>query len=196
MPCAMVEPHCMHACMRLAGMHCTLARLRECMHAWPHACRAEGAREYRETLGLEISERAFTDQPEGIPVSIAGESCIPGIDTENLAAIFEEHVVVSSLDPFNPGNNEFATRERIFSFGAVLAALSGDPEVRLRVHAHRGCSVIGFMRCKLPACCRCQACGGNAVDAAVCDGWHHMGMLVCTKRHAHVEVLRARQGSD
>lgn len=92
--------------------------------------RAEGAREYRETLGLDISERPPADQPEGIPVQVAGESCIPGIDADNVAAIFEEHVVVGSLDPFNPGNNEFATRERIFSFGAVLAALGGTLEVR------------------------------------------------------------------
>ncbi len=31
----------------------------------------------------------------------------------------------ASLDPFNPVNNEFATRERVFNFGAVLAQL-GD----------------------------------------------------------------------
>lgn len=54
---------------------------------------------------------------------MAGESCIPGIDAENTAAIFEEHTISASLDPFNPINNEFSTRERVFNFGAVLAQL-------------------------------------------------------------------------
>ena len=47
----------------------------------------------------------------------------PGIDAENLEAIFEEHKLSSTLDPFNPVNNEFGLRERVFNFGAVIAAL-------------------------------------------------------------------------
>ncbi|EFJ42226.1 hypothetical protein VOLCADRAFT_67248 [Volvox carteri f. nagariensis] len=81
---------------------------------------AAGASTYSEVLGIDISERDFADQPSGIPIEVAGESCIPGIDAENTVAIFEEHVISPSLDPFNPINNEFSTRERVFNFGAPL----------------------------------------------------------------------------
>ncbi|KAG2489301.1 hypothetical protein HYH03_012133 [Edaphochlamys debaryana] len=89
---------------------------------------AVGSVPYSEVLGIDITERDFSDQPDGIPIEVAGESCIPGIDAENTAAIFEEHVISASLDPFNPVNNEFATRERVFNFGAVLAALGAPSE--------------------------------------------------------------------
>jgi hydrocephalus-inducing protein len=46
-----------------------------------------------------------------------------GIDAENLGAIFEEHVVLNSLDPFNPVNNSFGLREKLFNFGTVMAQL-------------------------------------------------------------------------
>jgi hydrocephalus-inducing protein len=46
-----------------------------------------------------------------------------GIDAENLGSIFEEHVVVNSLDPFNPVNNSFGLREKLFNFGTVMAQL-------------------------------------------------------------------------
>ena len=88
---------------------------------------AVNASVYSEVLGIDISERDFGDQPAGIPIEVAGESCIPGIDAENTVAIFEEHTISASLDPFNPINNEFSTRERVFNFGAVLAKL-GAPE--------------------------------------------------------------------
>ncbi|KXZ49496.1 hypothetical protein GPECTOR_21g722 [Gonium pectorale] len=89
---------------------------------------ATGASSYSEVLGIDITERDFREQPEGISIEVAGESCIPGIDAENTGAIFEEHVISASLDPFNPVNNEYSTRERVFNFGAVLAQLGGAEE--------------------------------------------------------------------
>lgn len=50
---------------------------------------------------------------------------VPGIDAQNLESIFEEHILCSHLDPLVPQRNVFATAERRFDFGAVLAAVGG-----------------------------------------------------------------------
>lgn len=54
---------------------------------------------------------------------------LAGIDTSNIAAIFEEHVMLSHLDPFNPINCSFGSRDKVFNFGTVLAQLpeAGEP---------------------------------------------------------------------
>ena len=56
-----------------------------------------------------------------------------GIDASNLASIFEEHVVVSHLDPFQPINCSFGLKDRVFNFGTLTAQLpellAGDSAV-------------------------------------------------------------------
>lgn len=37
----------------------------------------------------------------------------PGIDADNVAAIFEEHMVLAHLDAANPINNSFGLREKV-----------------------------------------------------------------------------------
>ena len=56
---------------------------------------------------------------------LAGESVVPGIDTNNVESIFEEHSLVTHLDPLAPQRNVFATAERKFDFGSVLASVGG-----------------------------------------------------------------------
>lgn len=46
-----------------------------------------------------------------------------GIDSSNLASIFEEHVVLSHLDPFNPINCSFGLKDKVFNFGTLIAQL-------------------------------------------------------------------------
>ena len=53
---------------------------------------------------------------------------IPGIDASNIEAIFEEHTVVSRVDPFAPRRCQYAREERLFDFGTMLAALGGQAE--------------------------------------------------------------------
>ena len=86
--------------------------------------KAEGAANFLETLGIDITDRDYNDQPDGIPYEVTAESCIPGIVTEDTVGIFEEHNICSSLDPFLPVNFEYATRDNVFNFGAVIADLS------------------------------------------------------------------------
>lgn len=79
--------------------------------------------------------RDYSDHPEGFVYELAGESVVPGIDAQNMESIFEEHVLCSHLDPLVPQRNVFATAERKFDFGAVLAAVGG-PSLQSGVKAN------------------------------------------------------------
>lgn len=46
-----------------------------------------------------------------------------GIDTSKPEVIFEEQVVLSHLDPFNPVACSFGQRDKVFNFGTVIAQL-------------------------------------------------------------------------
>jgi hydrocephalus-inducing protein len=49
--------------------------------------------------------------------------CVTGIDASNLASIFEEHVVLPCLDPFQPINCSFGLKDKVFNFGTLIAQL-------------------------------------------------------------------------
>lgn len=85
---------------------------------------AEGDKGFLETIGLHISERDFTDHPTGMLYELSGDSCIPGINAQDVETIFEEHRLLNSMDPFNPIPLAFYKRERLFDFGPVVAQLS------------------------------------------------------------------------
>jgi hypothetical protein len=53
-------------------------------------------------------------------VCVAGAA---GIDSSNLASIFEEHVVLPHLDPFKPINCSFGLKDKVFNFGTLIAQL-------------------------------------------------------------------------
>lgn len=59
-----------------------------------------------------------------VPFCLRCVADVPGIAADNVGAIFEEHVVVNSLDPFNPVNNSFGLKEKVFNFGTLIAHLS------------------------------------------------------------------------
>jgi hydrocephalus-inducing protein len=59
---------------------------------------ASGSKLLLKTLAIDISGRDPNDFPKGIPYDLAGESCIPGINTTELDSIFEEQTVVPSLE--------------------------------------------------------------------------------------------------
>lgn len=94
---------------------------------------------YSEMLRIEISGRNVDDaaQTNMLSYELVGESCYPGINTTDYDGIFEEQTVVRSLGiessalPSNvrsgsfPGSIQavtFAEKERIFSFGPLIAA--------------------------------------------------------------------------
>ena len=71
-----------------------------------------------------VADRDPDDQPLGIPYEISGESCIPGIVCDDVAAIFEEHKIVPALDPFVAQDGfAFSRGDNTFSFGPVIAEM-------------------------------------------------------------------------
>jgi hydrocephalus-inducing protein len=58
-----------------------------------------------------------------------------GIDASNIGSIFEEHVVLSNLDPFKPINCSFGLRDKVFNFGTVIAQVDASDAVPASVDA-------------------------------------------------------------
>ena len=55
-----------------------------------------GQKLYEQPIGLDVQGRDPLDQPQGILYSFIGESCIPGIITEDFESIFEEQIVMQT----------------------------------------------------------------------------------------------------
>ncbi|EFC47717.1 hypothetical protein NAEGRDRAFT_78704 [Naegleria gruberi] len=82
--------------------------------------KGDGTKVFQETLGIDISDRNMEEQPNGIAYYIQGESCVPGIVTNEFESIFEEQQIVSNMDMIlNPLHSSFTLDERIFHFGTI-----------------------------------------------------------------------------
>lgn len=64
-----------------------------------------------KALAIEISGRDPKIDPQGIPYDLAGESCIPGIITDDYGLIFEEQTVVKSLYKLDNLNDVFCEED-------------------------------------------------------------------------------------
>uniref|UniRef100_K3W9Q9 MSP domain-containing protein n=1 Tax=Globisporangium ultimum (strain ATCC 200006 / CBS 805.95 / DAOM BR144) TaxID=431595 RepID=K3W9Q9_GLOUD len=111
---------------------------------------------YREFVHIEISGRNMLDPAgaDSLQYELVGESCFPGITTNDFESIFEEQIVVRSLgldhatvsaqqqrQPSSSSSNAlgfsmlgiqsvvFAEKEQIFSFGALIAAANSKGTV-------------------------------------------------------------------
>ena len=74
---------------------------------------ATGQQSFSETLGIEVQNRAASDNPGGIPFELLGDSCVPGIECSKVESIFEEHTIKQQLDPFAPVNNEYGVKDKV-----------------------------------------------------------------------------------
>lgn len=83
---------------------------------------AEGAQFYEKALAIDISGRDYNDQPEGIRFDLSAESCIPGINVDDLDALFEEQTVIPSLGHSINASSLYAIQERVFWFGTLIAS--------------------------------------------------------------------------
>jgi len=95
---------------------------------------AEGSKFYESCLGIDVSNRNYTEQPNGALYTLTAESCIPGINVEDLQSIFEEQTVLNSLDP---GTNVqsvitksiFASEENVFWFGTLVPSKDSKGQI-------------------------------------------------------------------
>ena len=73
------------------------------------------------------------------------------MDATNVEAIFEEHTISGSLDPSSTVNNEFGLRERVFSFGSVIADLvsAADAAAAATAGGAAGGKMAGGVRANL-----------------------------------------------
>ena len=85
-----------------------------------HACRGQWASGQTGCPSWTPSSPSLLRPPS---LMLSGESCIPGMDANNVESIFEEHTISGSLDSNSTVNNEFGLRERVFNFGSVVADL-------------------------------------------------------------------------
>ena len=81
---------------------------------------------YQKTLAINISNRDPLDNPLGIPYDLAGESCIPGVNTWDFDMIFEEQTVIPSLAITHIqkmlSSKVFAQEENVFLFGTQVSS--------------------------------------------------------------------------
>ena len=79
-----------------------------------------------QPLQILVSNRDSTKEPHGTEYLVLGEACVPGIDTNNFNSIFEEQMVVPSLNSTGlniqdvVNANVFATEENTFFFGQLI----------------------------------------------------------------------------
>ena len=80
----------------------------------------QSAKTFTEDVFIDIKHRDYDDNPTGIPFELAGESCMPSINTDDYNQVFEEQEVLGQLDPFGANKNIFGVQERAFSYGALV----------------------------------------------------------------------------
>ena len=83
-------------------------------------------RNFSELLGVHVFDRDPRDQPLGIPYKLSGESCVPGIASNDLVSVFEEHAICEltlddTLASIGPIDAVYSKLENAFTFGTVIA---------------------------------------------------------------------------
>mmetsp|Transcript_3107 Transcript_3107/g.11897 ORF Transcript_3107/g.11897 Transcript_3107/m.11897 type:complete len:4490 (-) Transcript_3107:1724-15193(-) len=80
---------------------------------------AEGQGLFREVVAVNVSDTK--PAKSSVQFDLQGESCVPGINTNDFDSIFEEQQVVNSLSSLAAGESAFAVDEQVFSFGTVTS---------------------------------------------------------------------------
>ena len=60
---------------------------------------ASGNQVHHEQLGIDVEDRSPEIHPQGVPIELSGDSCIPGINADDVEGIFEEHAIKKEIDP-------------------------------------------------------------------------------------------------
>lgn len=102
---------------------------------------ASGNQVHNQQLGIDVEDRSPEIHPNGLPLELTGESCIPGINADDVEGIFEEHAIKKEMDPSscthgtvygvtdkvgNPALSVQSCRTRILVLGIMHAALANS----------------------------------------------------------------------
>ena len=79
----------------------------------------------------QISDRDERAEKHGVKFVLAGDSCVPGINCDDLETVFEEHAVVKKFDAMGSNDRTYSLDQRTFSFGAVF--VNEQAEAKLRI---------------------------------------------------------------
>jgi len=92
---------------------------------------AKDAKVYAQKLAIDVSHRNPREAILDSQYEVLAESCVPGINTENYDSIFEEQIVVPSLNSGNDmlemvNSNVFSVEEKTFYFGTLIPSKHPD----------------------------------------------------------------------
>ncbi|KAJ3364976.1 hypothetical protein GGF32_000634 [Allomyces javanicus] len=85
---------------------------------------------FDEVLGIDISDRSADEFSEPIEYRFLAESCPPGINTTDLASIFEEQTICKRLDNMML-EKVYAEDERTLYFGTLIAGQESSTRIKL-----------------------------------------------------------------
>ncbi|KAI9002678.1 hypothetical protein BC832DRAFT_104056 [Gaertneriomyces semiglobifer] len=103
---------------------------------------AETPGSYEEVAAIDISDRSVTDSPEVLEYKLLGESCVPGICTNDFTSFFEEQTVCKRLELSASQASYYAEDDRVFQFGAFLAGHQTQARFKLSNPFKVPCEVV------------------------------------------------------
>ncbi|XP_077982980.1 hydrocephalus-inducing protein homolog isoform X2 [Glandiceps talaboti] len=112
-------------------------------------CAPEVVGKSEEDVSIDITDRDPTDHPQGIPYKLIAEACVPGIDLNDIGAIFEEHRICKNLSVFL--NNHtleldsggvYGEDENKFVFGNVIVGRKAKARFKIVNSNKVPCDVV------------------------------------------------------
>uniref|UniRef100_F6WJJ0 HYDIN axonemal central pair apparatus protein n=1 Tax=Monodelphis domestica TaxID=13616 RepID=F6WJJ0_MONDO len=99
-------------------------------------CIADPVGRCEEYLAIEISDRDPKDQPNGIQYTLIAEACFPAFVTDDVASIFEEHLICKNINQYQflqavESRGVFFEDENKFMFRNVLVGHQGKARFKI-----------------------------------------------------------------
>jgi hypothetical protein len=83
---------------RSPNVHCIRIRLASTEREIQVIFNASGNQLHHEQLAIDVEDRSPEIHPQGVLIELDGESCIPGINANDVEGIFEEHAIKKEID--------------------------------------------------------------------------------------------------
>ncbi len=94
-----------------------------------------------EKMCIDISDRDPSDRPDGLEFELLAESCVPGINTSDFGAIFEEQQLVKRIDMNKIKSNVYATDDRVLLFYSVILGQVAEERIKIANTSKVPCTI-------------------------------------------------------